>query len=143
MTSTAPMTTTWADIETTLTDLFGASRRWRNGTSRAWWVPMPTTGRLTVKVTLRPRWCSLAIDRWHTTDRDPEIAHPWLAEHVWPAVDSALQARSKRGGYGVLPSGQTFASAHPIDRAALLAVLIPWVEQELTWTTDPTALERR
>jgi hypothetical protein len=137
------MMTTWAAIETMLTERFGATRRWRNGSSRAWLVPMPTRGRLTVEVTLRPRWCSLAIDRWHTTDRDPLVAEPWLEEHVWPAVEAACKDRGRHGGYGTLPSGQTFASAHPIDRADLLDVLTPWIERELTWTTDPRVLERR
>lgn len=128
------MTVTWQTIEATLTDRFAARRRWRHGNNRGWSVPTPlyTAGYLTVEVTLRPRWCSLAVDRWHTSNRDPDIARPWLEANVWPYVHEACNRR--RSGYGTLPSGgPTFSSAHPIDRAVLLDVLVPWVEAELTW----------
>lgn len=129
------MTVTWKDIETTLTERFGATRRWRRGNARGWNVPMNAAGSrpgyLTVEVTLRPRWCSLTIDRWHTTDRDPDVASPWLERHVWPAVDAALETSRYR--VGIFPAGPTYANASPVDRAGLLDVLVPWVEAERGW----------
>jgi hypothetical protein len=124
--------TTWADLETMMADRYGGRYRWRNGSNRAWWVPCTYGGHLTVEVTLRRRWCSLAIDRWHTTDRDPAVSKPWLEAHIWPKVQAAL-ARRKPRGWGVLPAGATFAAARPVDREELVDVLTLWVDAELIW----------
>lgn len=124
--------TTWAEID----DL--AQQRWagqpggRRGSERWWKVPSPTGGYLRLEVTLRRRWCSLAVDRWPTTDRTEEPSTTWFQENVWPAVQSATAER--RTGYGLLPSGGgAFACATPIERSALVDILTAWIDQELTW----------
>jgi hypothetical protein len=103
----------------------------RRGRRRSWHVPSPTGGSFAVEVTLSRRWCSVAVDRYRTTDRSP-TAHEWFEEHVWPHVRAGLAAR--RGGYGCLPTGAgAWSSASPPERAVLLEVLAAWVAQELTW----------
>jgi hypothetical protein len=103
----------------------------RRGRRRSWHVPSPTGGSFAVEVTLSRRWCSVAVDRYRTTDRSP-TAHEWFEEHVWPHVRAGLAAR--RGGYGCLPTGAgAWSSASPLGRAVLLEVLAAWVAQELTW----------
>lgn len=134
--ATAQTAVTWSSIQELLADRYGACRRWRNGNNWGWWVPTPCGGHLTVEVTLRRRWCSIAVDRWHTTDRDKVLAEPWFKEHIWPYVKAACESRRtrQRGGYGVLPSGgPTWTSAHPIDRADLPEALTAWIDAELTW----------
>jgi hypothetical protein len=126
---TTAIATDWPTIRTLL-ESFGGQRGWRNGSCRAWYVPSPTGGTFTVEVTLRPRWCSLAIDRWRTTDRDLERAEPWFTEHVWPLVQAAIGVRH---GWGSLPGGKTFAAATPVERKDLLELIQAWVPQELTW----------
>lgn len=120
----------WQAVKALL-DGLGGKAAGRNGSTRYWRVPSPTSGTFTVEVTLRPRWCSIAIDRWRTTDRRREPSEAWFKTHIWPHVHEAVKTRR---GYGVLPSGGgTFASATPIDRAVLLDLLDAWVRQELTW----------
>jgi hypothetical protein len=115
---------------------FGAARAGRSGRTRFWHVPSPRggprrRGYFQVEVTLRPRWCAIAVDRWHTTDRVAEPSEAWFTEHVWPHVQQAVKTR---GGCGFLPSGGgAFAWASPLDRAVLLDVLTAWVAEELTW----------
>jgi hypothetical protein len=125
-------TTTW-DTVTALIEGRGGKRRFRNGPHRGWDVPSPTGGTFSVEVTLRPRWCSVAIDRIRTTDRREDVAKPWLEEHIWPYVNDALLRRKRVGGYGILPSGHTYAGATPIDRCDVPAVLAAWIDAEMTW----------
>jgi hypothetical protein len=109
-------------------EALGARLGVRAGGDRIWHVPHPSGGTFAVEITLRPRWCSLAVDRWRTTDR-PEEARQWFEANVWPAV-----APNRAG---VLPSGNpTYSSAHPIARGDLLEVLDAWVAQELLWSTS-------
>lgn len=65
---------------------YGASRHHRYGSTRAWRVPH-RNGYLVVEIGLRPRWSSIGVDRWHTTDRDPTITRAWFTEHVWTPGD--------------------------------------------------------
>lgn len=124
------MTVTWQDIDAII-GAHGGSPGSRGGYLRSWRIPSPTGGTLLVEVTLRPRWCSIAIDRWRTTDRDETRSQPWFEEHIWPHVDQALQA--KRTGWGTMPSGHTFSSAGPLERAVVPQLLAAWIDAELTW----------
>ncbi len=95
-------------------------------------MPARHGGTFRVEVTLRPRWCSISVDRWHTTGRPTGASEAWFREHIWPAVEAAHQAR--HSGCGFLPSGGgAFASADPLARDELLDVLRLWVEAESMW----------
>lgn len=132
------MTTTWHDLAA-LVDRHGGRPCARHGNTRHWRVPHPSGGWLTLEITLRPRWCSIAVDRWHTADRDRAVAEPWFREHVWPLVDSACRAR-RACGYGVLPTGgATFTSAHPIDRDKAPTLIEAWLTAELSWARTAPA----
>ena len=124
------MTVTWQDI-TAIIETRGGKPGFRNGTYRGWRIPSPAGGTLLVEVLLRPRWCSIAIDRWRTTDRDETKSEPWFREHIWPHVDRALQA--KRGSWGTLPCGHTFSSAGPLERDVVPGLLAAWIDAEFTW----------
>lgn len=129
------MTATWADVEAAIKERDGRER-FREARHRIYYVPSPTGGTFSVEVTLRPRWCSLAVDRWRTTDRVEESATVWFEANVWPHVREAcgLSGRS-----GVLPTGGgSYASAHPIERTVLLPVVTAWIGAELTWGLPPT-----
>lgn len=127
------MTTSWTDVESLISERWAGRRRGRSGSSRFYRVPSPTGGEFLVEVTLRPRWCALAVDRWRTTDRTDEPSSSWFESHVWPVVRQATAARGN-GRSGFLPSGGgAWAYASPIERAALLDVLTAWVDQELAW----------
>lgn len=130
--------TTWTEIEQLVTDRWHGHRRYQDAPHRRGYdIPSPTGGTFLIEVTLRPRWCALAIDRWRTTDRSDQPSGAWLAEHVWPVVEAAC-AKNRRH-YGVLPTGGgCYSSAHPIERADLLPVLTAWVDQELTWGLAPS-----
>lgn len=122
----------WEVIEETVKQRWGGERKHRNAQERGYSIPSPTGGHLTLEVTLRPRWCSLAVDRWRTTDRHEESSRAWFEEHAWPIVQKAY--KEKNTGYGALPGGGgSFSSASPIDRSDLLGLLIAWVDAELTW----------
>lgn len=124
--------TTWAEIEALITDRWSGRRRYRSGSSRGYDVPSPTGGTLLVIVALRPRWCSLTVDRWRTTDRALKPSKTWFETNVWPRVRTACE--KKRTGSGWMPSGGgNHAGAHPIDRADLRDLLVAWVDAELTW----------
>lgn len=127
---------TWAAVSDLLRDRYRARPRGRYGNDRHWTVPVRDRETLTVEVTLRPRWCSLAVDRWNTTDRDPDIARPWLEANIWPAVRAASRARPGTWA-GFLPGGLVYASADPVHRADVLDVLALWVTQELRWCGTP------
>jgi hypothetical protein len=132
----------WRAIDTLMRDRWTGRPAWRYGRTRAWYVPSPTGGTMTVEITLRPRWCSISIDRWRTTDRAEAVSRTWLQTHAWPLVEAALKAN--RTGYGVLPTGgATFASAHPIDRKDVLDLLTRWVDAELTWGLPPGVRRRQ
>lgn len=125
--------TTWIEVESLITNRWGGRRHGRSGSSRFYRVPSPTGGELLAEVTLRPRWCALAVDRWITTDRTDEPSSSWFESHVWPAVRRAAAARGN-GRSGFLPSGGgAWSYASPIERADLVDVLTAWVDQELTW----------
>ncbi|WP_326646613.1 hypothetical protein OG884_18480 [Streptosporangium sp. NBC_01755] len=122
----------WEAIEETVRQRWGGSLRYRNSRERFYGIPSPAGGHMTLEVTLRPRWCSLAVDRWRTTDRHEEPSQAWFEEHAWPVVQKAY--KEKRTGYGALPGGGgSFSSASPIDRSDLLDLLIAWVDAELVW----------
>jgi len=127
----------WPTIAELLEGLGGQPQRRpgrRPGIRRSWRIPSSTGGTFLVEVTLRPRWCTITVDRWHTTDRDPTRAEPWLKAHVWPHVQ---EAASRRRGCGYLPTGRAaWSMASPLDRAGLLDVLADWTRQELTWGLD-------
>ncbi len=141
------MTTTWTDIAAVL-EARGGKLRLRSGNQRAWRVPHPTGGTFQVEVTLRPRWCSLSVDRWYTTSREKDLAGPWFETHVWPFVNEALR---RHDGFGCLPSGgPTFTAASPLQRGDLLEVLEPWIDAELAWgvprdepRTNPGRMDER
>lgn len=121
---------TWGHVDELLTG-YRARLCERHRSHRAWRVPARTGGTFRVEVSLRPRWCSIAVDRWHTTDR-PAESEAWFREHVWPAVEAAHQVR--RSGAGFLPSGGgAFTRAEPLARDELLDVLRRWVEAESMW----------
>ena len=124
------MTVTWQDI-TAIIEARGGVPGFRNGTYRGWRIPSPGGGTILAEVLLRPRWCSIAIDRWRTTDRDETKSEPWFREHIWPHVDQALQA--KRGSWGTLPCGHTFSSAGPLERDVVPGLLAAWIDAEFTW----------
>ncbi|MEU6725560.1 hypothetical protein ABZ917_17780 [Nonomuraea wenchangensis] len=122
----------WTAIEGTVKQRWNGERTYRNGSQRGFGIPSPTGGHFVLEVTLRPRWCSLAVDRWRTTDRRMEPSQAWFEEHAWPVVRKAFKAR--RVGAGFLPSGGgAFASASPIERRDLLDLMVAWVDAELTW----------
>jgi len=122
--------TDWRAVAELLEGL-GGQAAIRRGRRRTWHVPSPTGGSFAVEVTLRPHWCTIAVDRYRTTDRSP-AAREWFEEHVWPHVRAGCVAR--RTGYGCLPTGAgAWSSATPLDRAVLLEVLAAWVTEELTW----------
>lgn len=132
---------TWETIENTVKRRWNGTRKHRNGTERGFSVPSPTGGHLTLEVTLRPRWCALAVDRWRTTNRREEPSQAWFEKHAWPLVHKAHKAR--RVGAGFLPSGGgAFASAHPLERSDLLELMIAWVDAELTWGQPKDELRR-
>jgi hypothetical protein len=124
------MTVTWQDIAA-ITETRDGKRAWRDGRTRAWHIPSPTGGTLQAEVTLRPRWCDIAVDRIRTTDRDQVRAGPWFEQHIWPYVHRALRAR--KTGSGLLPAGRTFACATPVERAAVPELLAAWLDAELGW----------
>lgn len=122
----------WKTIEDTVRERWGGEPAHRNTRERGYLIPSPTGGHMTLEVTLRPRWCSLAVDRWRTTDRLEAPSKAWFEANVWPAVHKAL--KEKKTGAGFLPGGGgAFSSATPIDRSDLLDLLIAWVDAELTW----------
>lgn len=136
-----PAGVTWKTIEETITSRWNGRISYRSRSRRHYEVPSPTGGHLTVEVTLKPRWCALALDRWRTTDREPEVAKEWLEEHVWPIVTRAHDR--KKTGSGFLPGGgATFSSAEPIERPDLLEVIVAWVGAELTWGQPKDAVRR-
>lgn len=139
-TATVATGATWAAI-TALIERHGGRCTDRNGTTRYFRVPSPTGGTFLVEVTLRPRWCTVTIDRWRTTDLDERRAAAWLREHVWPQVIRAQHDQGAR--YAWLPNGgPTINTARPIDRCDLLDVLAAWVAVELEWgipAQPPTA----
>jgi hypothetical protein len=98
-------------------------------------VPQSTGGTFRVEVTLRPRWCSLGVDRWHTSNRDQLLAGPWFKEHIWPFIERAGHWR--RAALFLPNGGPTYTGATGIDRADLLAVLELWIDAELAWGTKP------
>src|ERR1700730_4241676 len=123
--------TTWGQIEAVIDEHGGTCSR-RYGGRREYRVPSPTGGTFLVEVDLRPRWCSLTIDRWRTTHRDETLARPWLEANVWPVVTRASEVR--RRSWGTLPAGgPTISTATPIARGDLVDVLAAWVAAELTW----------
>lgn len=124
------MTATWQDI-TAIISQHDGEPTFRSGSYRGWRIPSPTGGTLLAEVTLRPRWCYIAVDRWRTTDRDEARSGPWFEEHIWPHVDQALKA--SRGRWGTLPCGHTFSSADPLERAIVPELLTAWIDAELTW----------
>jgi len=129
------MTVTWQDI-TAITEARGGTRAWQDGSTRAWYFPSPTGGTFSAEVTLCPRWCSVAVDRIRTTDRDEARSQRWFEQHAWPLVDRALKARHKTRprDRGFLPSGGgAFASASPLDRADVPGLLAAWIDAELGW----------
>ena len=120
----------WEDIAAVL-EARGRQLCSRDGSLRCWAVPSPTGGTFRVEVTLRPRWCSAAIDRWNTTDRAREPSRAWHQAHTWPVVRQAI---TQHGGHGDLPSGgRTFDCARPLPREALTGLLAEWVDAELGW----------
>jgi hypothetical protein len=141
--STDSSVVTWADVDSLMTERWSAWRTGRFGAMRSYRVPSPAGGTMLVEVTLRPRWCSIAVDRWRTTDRDEALARPWLEANVWPIVCRSHDA--KKTGSGVLPSGNpTITSAYPVDRQYVLALLTAWIDAELTWGLPrPTESEAR
>ncbi|WP_433364227.1 hypothetical protein [Streptosporangium sp. CA-115845] len=121
----------WEVIEETVKQRWGGERKHRNARERGYSIPSPTGGHMTLEVKLRPRWCSLAVDRWRTTDRQEEPSRAWFEEHAWPVVQKAVR---EKAGAGHLPGGGgSFSSASPINRSDLLDLLIAWVDAELTW----------
>jgi len=64
MSTTATTSVTWATIEALIADRWNGQRTSRSGSTRYYRVPAPTGGTFLVEVTLRPRWCSLTVDRW-------------------------------------------------------------------------------
>lgn len=124
------MTVTWRDVDAIIEALNGEPG-FRNGSTRGWRIPSPTGGTLLVEVDLQPRWCSITVDRWRTTDRDEAKSGPWFERHVWPHVDRALQV--KRRGWGTMPCGREFSSASPVERSAVPEVLASWLDAEVTW----------
>lgn len=107
---------------------------------RLWHVPSPTGGVLTVEVLLRPRWCSITVDRWYTTPRDTERSAPWFAQVIRPHVEEAFR-KASHIGVGMFPSeSHTCACAYPLDRRVLLDALDRWVQQELSWGVSRDAL---
>jgi hypothetical protein len=131
------MTTTWDEITAAL-EARGGVLRYRSRNERAWRVPHPSGGTFQVEVTLRPRWCSLGVDRWHTSNREQAVAGPWFEEHIWPIINRAV--KEYKGGWCTLPSGgPSYSGASVIDRADLLEVLELWIDAELTWGTRKVA----
>ena len=124
------MSVTWQDIAAIIEARSG-KRASVGGAMRGWRVPSPTGGTFAVEVTLRPRWCIIAVDRWRTTDRDETRSGPWFEEHIWPHVHQALKASRK--GWGLLPAGHTMSSASPLDRAIIPELLAAWMDAELSW----------
>jgi hypothetical protein len=122
--------TTWQDV-VAVAEARGGKRAWCDGRTRCWHIPSPTGGTFTAEVTLRPRWCDIAIDRIRTTDRDQARAEPWFEEHIWPHVSESVRARGT--GSGLLPAGRTFACATPVERAAVPQLLAVWLDAELGW----------
>ncbi|WP_432836156.1 hypothetical protein [Dactylosporangium sp. CA-092794] len=124
--------TTWTAIEDMIRDRWGGWPDGREGNTRSYRVLSPTGGTLLVKVTLGRRWCSLAVDRWRTTDRRTEPSEAWFRQHVWPLVEAASQVR--RRGWSILPTGGgDYASASPLDRAVIADLAEAWISHELTW----------
>jgi hypothetical protein len=111
------------DIDKLLKKRFGAQPENKKGTERRWRIDSPTGGYFTVEVTLKPRWCSIAVDRWNTTDRAKEPADTWFRGNVWPHIK-----------WGSLPGGGgCYTSAFRLERSMVSSILSAWVEQELTW----------
>ena len=107
------MNATWDDIEAAVKERDG-TERFREAGHRIYYMPSPTGGTFSVEVALNPRWCSVAIDRWRTTDRDQDRSAPWFEANVWPHVMEACRLR--RGKSNVLPSGPCYAEARPSPR---------------------------
>lgn len=73
-TTTAPVRDTETEITTLLTGHGGATgHARRSGDTWPWKVPHPRGGYLVVEIGLRPRWCSIGVDPWHTTDRREQV----------------------------------------------------------------------
>ncbi len=121
--------TTWHEIGELMERFGGGKPRRVQAGERHWQVPCPP-GYLRVEVTLRPKWCAVVIDRWHTKGRDPD-GQEWFKATLWPFVIAAVKRR--RGGSNCLPSGNpTISQAFPIARDDLLTVLELWVAMELS-----------
>jgi hypothetical protein len=120
--------TIWTEIDTLLRGYGAQPVGPARGTERGWRVPTAERGNFLVEVTVRSPWCRVTVDRWQTTDRDPETVE-WMERILWPYVQGANQHR--RGKYGLLPTGTTIATAFPIAHGELLEVLALWVAAEL------------
>ena len=122
---------TWTELEQMVRERWGGRRRSRSGVFRSYMIPSPDGGWLTLEIALRPRWCSLGVDRWHTSDRVKDPSQRWFEENIWPAVRRACE---QKRGWGCLPGGGgAYAGAWPIDRRDLWRLARAWVDAELTW----------
>jgi hypothetical protein len=124
--------TSWEDVADVLAKR-GGTPIYRYGNRRSWRIPSPTGGSFEVEVTLRPRWCAVAVDRWPTTGRIARFPAAWFEANAWPLVRRALDAKGNRS-LGFLPVGTgPCSSASPIDRNDVLELLAGWVDHELLW----------
>lgn len=94
--------------------------------------PISPDDATTLHVTVRPRWCAVAV---HRPLLEPLAAdHPvrgWIAAHVAPYVERARAARGRPSGWSVSGAREF----DPIDRHDLVELLEWWVPQEIAWTT--------
>ena len=112
-------------------ELGGTADTKRRNAKRVTYKIPASRGHLWVHVTLRPRWCSVDVDRWHTTDRNANLSRPWFEATVWPRLLAYRRS-------GTMPTGAAaWTSASPITADDLLDVIGPWLQHELTdWATE-------
>jgi len=133
---------TWSAIEALMRDRWRGGRLGRAGRSRYYRVPVGGGRFFVVEITMRTRWCAIAVDRVDTRDRPADLAGPWFEQHVSPAVRRALVNAPQSIG-SVIPTGRAgYALAYPIDRVDLVDALTAWVDVEIVWSQPAAEAQR-
>lgn len=121
---------TWEEIDA-VASRHGAHRVAScRGPRRVYCMGTPPRGRITVEVEMGRKWGGISVDRIGTGER-PDDAEDWFKQAIWPVVQAAV--KPSRRGWGALPAGRVYASARPIPRQSLPALLGAWLAKETEW----------
>lgn len=122
--------TIWAEIDDLLAAHGGESLRPPGVGGGRWKVPTEDGGSFLVEIVLRPKFCTVTVDRHHASPRDASGVD-WINRNVGSV--SGETVRRCHSGPGVLIIRPSYATVFPIPRERLLQLLDLWVRQEKLW----------